>query len=142
MEVRKWSWRFKFSEISEDDSQIFRRTLRISGLEVADGAKLDVPTTDRQNEKKTKKHRPFYEAVDAHARRRLINTWEMTKKTVFLVISQVFIINTVQDELNWLHLAVIGSVKMEVTSLVTQCFKPLWFHHFMEFAHLLPFIYM
>ena len=38
---------------------------------MADGAKPDVPTTDRQNEKK-KKHRPFYEAVDAHARRRLI----------------------------------------------------------------------
>ena len=37
---------------------------------MADGAKPDVPTTDRQNEKK-KKHRPFYEAVDAHARRRL-----------------------------------------------------------------------
>ena len=37
---------------------------------MADGAKPDVPTTDRQNEKKKKKHRPFYEAVDAHARRR------------------------------------------------------------------------
>ena len=37
---------------------------------MADGAKPDVPTTDRQNEKK-KKRRPFYEAVDAHARRRL-----------------------------------------------------------------------
>ena len=37
---------------------------------MADGAKPDVPTTDRQNEKK-KKHRPFYEAVDVHARRRL-----------------------------------------------------------------------
>ena len=70
MEARKWSWRFKFGEISEHDSQIFRRTWRISGPEVADGAKADVPTTDRENEKK-KKHRPFYEAVDAHARRRL-----------------------------------------------------------------------
>ena len=39
---------------------------------MADGAKPDVPTTDRQNEKK-KKRRPFYEAVDAHARRRLIS---------------------------------------------------------------------
>ena len=51
-------------------SQILPKTGRISGPEVADGAKPDVPTTDRQNEKK-KKHRPFYEAVDAHARRRL-----------------------------------------------------------------------
>ena len=51
-EARKWSWRFKFGEISEHDSQIFRRTWRISGPEVADGAKPDVPTTDRQNEKK------------------------------------------------------------------------------------------
>ena len=34
-------------------SQIFPRTGRISELEVADGAKPDVPTTDRQNEKKT-----------------------------------------------------------------------------------------
>ena len=72
MEARKWSWRFKFGEISEHYSQIFRRTWRISGPEVADGAKPDVPTTDRQNEKK-KKRRPFYEAVDAHARRRLKN---------------------------------------------------------------------
>ena len=38
--------------MSEHDSQIFRRTWRISGPEVADGAKPDVPTTDRQNEKK------------------------------------------------------------------------------------------
>ena len=51
-------------------SQIFPKTGRISGPEVGDGAKPDVPTTDRQNEKK-KKHRPFYEAVDARARRRL-----------------------------------------------------------------------
>ena len=52
-------------------AQIFPRTGRISGPEVADGAKPDVPTTDVENEKK-KKHRVFYEAVDAHARRRLI----------------------------------------------------------------------
>ena len=51
-------------------AQIFPRTGRISGPEVADGAKPDVPTTDVENEKK--KHRVFYEAVDAHARRRLI----------------------------------------------------------------------
>ena len=51
-------------------AQIFPRTGRISGPEVADGAKPDVPTTDVENEKK-KKHRVFYEAVDAHARRRL-----------------------------------------------------------------------
>ena len=38
--------------MSEHDSQIFRRTWRISGPEVTDGAKPDVPTTDRQNEKK------------------------------------------------------------------------------------------
>ena len=31
-------------------SQIFPRTGRISGPEVGDGAKPDVPTTDRQNE--------------------------------------------------------------------------------------------
>ena len=54
MEARKWSWRFKFGEISEHDTQIFRRTWRISGPEVADRAKPDVPTTDRQNEKKKK----------------------------------------------------------------------------------------
>ena len=33
-------------------SQIFLKTGRISGPEVGDGAKPDVPTTDRQNEKK------------------------------------------------------------------------------------------
>ena len=32
-------------------SQIFPKTGRISGPEVGDGAKPDVPTTDRQNEK-------------------------------------------------------------------------------------------
>ena len=56
-------------------SQIFPKTGRISGPEVGDGAKPDVPTTDRQNEKK-KKHRPFYEAVDAHARRRLTRNFQ------------------------------------------------------------------
>ena len=38
---------------------------------MADGAKPDVPTTDVENDKKKTKHRVFYEAVDAHARRRL-----------------------------------------------------------------------
>ena len=52
-------------------AQIFLRTGKISGPEVADGAKPDVPTTDVENEKKKTKHRVFYEAVDAHARRRL-----------------------------------------------------------------------
>ena len=33
-------------------AQIFPRTGRISGPEVADGAKLDVPTADVENEKK------------------------------------------------------------------------------------------
>ena len=51
-------------------AQIFPRTGRISGPEVADAAKPDVPTTDVENEKK-KKHCVFYEAVNAHARRRL-----------------------------------------------------------------------
>ena len=49
-------------------SQIFPRTGRISGPEVGDGTKPDVPTTGQQNEKKK---RVFHEAVDAHARRRL-----------------------------------------------------------------------
>ena len=54
-------------------AQIFPRTGRISGPEVSDGAKSDVPTTDLENEKKKKKHRVFYEeAVDAHERRCLI----------------------------------------------------------------------
>ena len=72
-------------------SQIFWKTGRISGPEVGDGAKPDVPTTDQQNEKKKKTpsilcsgrracasplkkktHHPSYEAVDVHARRRLI----------------------------------------------------------------------
>ena len=35
-------------------AQIFPRTGRISGPEVADGAKPDVPTTDVENEKKHK----------------------------------------------------------------------------------------
>ena len=60
-------------------SQIFPKTGRISGPEVGDGAKPDVPTTDRQNEKK-KKHRPFYEAVDAHAHRRLTKLQFETSK--------------------------------------------------------------
>ena len=58
-------------------AQIFPRTGRISGPEVADGAKPDVPTTDVENEKK-KKHRVFYEAVDAHARRHLIKLFSMS----------------------------------------------------------------
>ena len=33
-------------------AQIFPRTGRISGLEVADGAKPDVPTTDLENKNK------------------------------------------------------------------------------------------
>ena len=70
MQARKSSQRFKVGEISEHISQIFPKTGRISGPEVLDGTKPDVPTTDQQNEKK--KHRPFYEAVDTHARRRLI----------------------------------------------------------------------
>ena len=53
-------------------SQILPKTGRISGPEVGDGAKQDVPQlTDKT--KKKKKHRPFYEAVDAHAHRRLIS---------------------------------------------------------------------
>ena len=61
-------------------AQIFPRTGRISGPEVADGAKPDVPTIDVENEKK-KKHHVFYEAVDAHARRRLKNTRKEKSKT-------------------------------------------------------------
>ena len=72
METRKSSQRFKVGEISEHHCSNFPRTGRISGPEVADGAKPDVPTTDVENEKEKKKHRVFYEAVDAHARRRLI----------------------------------------------------------------------
>ena len=64
MEVRKSSRRFKVGEISEHDSSNFPRTGRISGPEVGHGAKPDVPITDQENEKK-KKHRVFYEAVDA-----------------------------------------------------------------------------
>ena len=54
-------------------AQIFPRTGRISGPEVADGVKPDVPTTELENEKNKTKHHVFYEAVDAHARGRLIN---------------------------------------------------------------------
>ena len=56
-------------------AQIFPRTGRISGPEVADGAKPDVPATDVENEKK-KKHRVFYEAVDAHAHHRLTSPYK------------------------------------------------------------------
>ena len=52
MEARKSSRRFKVGEISEHIAQIFPKTGRISGPEVGDGSKTDVPTTDRQNEKK------------------------------------------------------------------------------------------
>ena len=51
-------------------SQIFPRTGRISGPEVGDGTKPDVPTTDRQNEKK---QLVFYEVVVVHVRHCLIN---------------------------------------------------------------------
>ena len=71
MEARKSSRRFKVGEISDTISQIFPKTGRISGPEIGDGAKPDVPTTCGENEKKKTKHRVFYEAVDAHARRRL-----------------------------------------------------------------------
>ena len=54
-------------------SQIFPKTGRISVSEVGDGAKPDVPTTDRQNEKKNMYL--IYEAFDAHARRRLKNSF-------------------------------------------------------------------
>ena len=40
-------------------SQIFPRTSRISGREVGDGTKLDVPATDRQNEKKQEIFKKF-----------------------------------------------------------------------------------
>ena len=72
MEARKSSRRFKVGEISEHDCSNFSQNWQISGPEVADGAKPDVLTTDVENEKK-KKHRVFYEVVNAHARRRLIN---------------------------------------------------------------------
>ena len=49
-------------------SQIFPKTGRISGPEVGDGAEPDIPTTDKT---KKKKHRVFYEAVDAYARMRV-----------------------------------------------------------------------
>ena len=62
-------------------AQIFPRTGRISGPEVADGAKPDVPTTDVETKKETK-HSVFYEAVDAHARRRLKNKKEKTTKKI------------------------------------------------------------
>ena len=40
-------------------SQTFPNTGRISGPEVGDGAKPDVPTTDRQNEKNTRNFQKF-----------------------------------------------------------------------------------
>ena len=52
MEARKSSRRFKVGEISEHDCSNFSQNWRISGPEVADGAKPDVPTTDVENEKK------------------------------------------------------------------------------------------
>ena len=52
MEARKSSRRFKVGEISEHDCSNFSQNWRISGPEVADGMKLDVPTTDVENEKK------------------------------------------------------------------------------------------
>ena len=73
MEARKSSRRFKVGEISEHDCSNFSQNWRISGPEVADGAKPDVPTTDVENEKNKTKHRVFYEAVDAHVRRRLMS---------------------------------------------------------------------
>ena len=39
----------EMNKFEDDDDVMFT----ISGLEVGDGAKADVPTTDRQNEKKT-----------------------------------------------------------------------------------------
>ena len=67
-------------------AQIFPGTGRISGPEVTDAAKPDVPTTDVENEKK-KKHRVFYEAVDAHARRRLINIQEIIPVFMVFIVS-------------------------------------------------------
>ena len=83
-------------------AQIFPRTGRISGPEAADGAKADVPTTDLENEKK-KKHRVSYEAVDAHARRRLIKLSSASvatppaesvgrKTRVFLIYCSLFLV--------------------------------------------------
>ena len=40
-------------------SQILPKTGRISGPEVGDGAKQDVPTTDRQSEKETRNFQKF-----------------------------------------------------------------------------------
>ena len=41
-------------------AQIFPRTGRISGPEVTNGAKPDVPTTDVENEKKKKKNTVYF----------------------------------------------------------------------------------
>ena len=52
MAARKSSRRFKVGEINEHDCSNFSQNWRISGPEVADDAKPDVPTTDVENEKK------------------------------------------------------------------------------------------
>ena len=54
MQARKSSRRFKVGEISDAISQFFPKTGRISGPEIGDGAKPDVPTTCGENEKKKK----------------------------------------------------------------------------------------
>ena len=59
MEARKSSRRFKVGEISEHDCSNFSQNWRISGPEVADGAKPDVPTTDVENEKNTRNFQKF-----------------------------------------------------------------------------------
>ena len=41
-------------------AQIFPRTGRISGPEVTDGAKPDVPTTDLEQEKKAKQNTVYF----------------------------------------------------------------------------------
>ena len=41
-------------------AQIFPKTGRISGPEVADGAKADVPTTDLENEKKKNQNTVYF----------------------------------------------------------------------------------
>ena len=60
MEARKWSRRFKVGEISEHDCSNFSQNWRISGPEVADGAKPDVPKTDVENEKKQKQNTVYF----------------------------------------------------------------------------------
>ena len=46
-------------------SQVFPRTGRISGLEVGDGARLEVPTTYLEKKEKKTKRLVFYEALSA-----------------------------------------------------------------------------